>query len=186
MRAGLGLVYSLAVKLRHRGHPDFDDVVSDGSLALVRADRDFDESHGLPFLSYAVPRIRWAMIDGIRARERARETERRWIRSHPGAGVADPVDFEVVPGIAFEELLDLLDDRLRRVALASLTLGDQVALARELGLSEGRISQLKTRVRETFVEDGRAPPGPGGTIDRPGGTRGESYPSGSSSSRSTT
>jgi RNA polymerase sigma factor for flagellar operon FliA len=44
-----------------------DDLVSDGSIGLLDAIRMFDAGRGYKFETYAAPRIRGAMLDGIRA-----------------------------------------------------------------------------------------------------------------------
>ncbi len=48
-------------------HIDQDDLISDGVLGLVGAIEKFSLDRGLQFQTYAVPRIRGAIIDGLRA-----------------------------------------------------------------------------------------------------------------------
>nr|CAA9316801.1 MAG: RNA polymerase sigma factor [uncultured Nocardioidaceae bacterium] len=63
---------------------DDADLVSDGVIGLMDAIDKFEPSRGLKFQTYAVPRIRGAIIDGLRAsdwvprsvRAKAREIER--------------------------------------------------------------------------------------------------------------
>jgi RNA polymerase sigma factor for flagellar operon FliA len=63
---------------------DQADLVSDGVIGLMDAVDKFEPERGLQFQTYAVPRIRGAIIDGLRAtdwvprsvRERARAVER--------------------------------------------------------------------------------------------------------------
>jgi RNA polymerase sigma factor for flagellar operon FliA len=78
----LGLVHhgarQLAARIGH--HVEVDDLVSAGTIGLVEALEGFDRSRGLAFSTYAVPRIRGAMLDELRSldwtprviRERAR------------------------------------------------------------------------------------------------------------------
>jgi RNA polymerase sigma factor for flagellar operon FliA len=46
---------------------DRDDLVSDGLIGLMEALDRFDLSRGLQFQTFAVPRIRGAIVDGLRA-----------------------------------------------------------------------------------------------------------------------
>jgi RNA polymerase sigma factor for flagellar operon FliA len=63
---------------------DLDELVSAGSLGLIQAAESFDTSRGLSFSTFAVPRIRGAMLDELRrqdymprnVRRRSREVAR--------------------------------------------------------------------------------------------------------------
>jgi RNA polymerase sigma factor for flagellar operon FliA len=46
---------------------EFDDLVSYGMIGLIQAVERFDDSNGAGFTSFAIPRIRGAMIDAIRS-----------------------------------------------------------------------------------------------------------------------
>lgn len=48
---------------------DRDDLVGTGVIALLRAIEDFDHTRGLEFTTFAVPRIRGAMLDELRAHD---------------------------------------------------------------------------------------------------------------------
>lgn len=67
----LGLVHHTAHELRrHRpGAPELDDLIGAGSVGLVQALEGFDPSRGLAFSTYAMPRIRGAMLDEIHAQD---------------------------------------------------------------------------------------------------------------------
>ncbi len=52
----MGLVHSLAARFRGRGI-EYEELVSAGSMGLVKAARNFDDSRGLCFSTYAVPVI---------------------------------------------------------------------------------------------------------------------------------
>src|SRR5215211_2925128 len=62
---------------------DSDDVISYGTIGLIDAVERFDPSRGIKFETYAIARIRGAIIDALRqldqiprtARQRAREIE---------------------------------------------------------------------------------------------------------------
>jgi RNA polymerase sigma factor FliA len=65
------LVHHLARQTSRRIGPDveLDDLVGAGMLGLVRALEAFDPARGLAFSTYAVPRIRGAILDELRARD---------------------------------------------------------------------------------------------------------------------
>lgn len=66
----LGLVHHVARELAGRTPAaEVDDLVSAGSLGLVRALEGFDRSRGLAFSTYAVRRIRGAMLDDLRSKD---------------------------------------------------------------------------------------------------------------------
>jgi RNA polymerase sigma factor for flagellar operon FliA len=79
----LGLVHHVARDVAGRVPPEveLDDLVSAGTLGLVRALEAFDEARGLEFSTYATPRIRGAILDDLRQRDWAprsvREKRRR-------------------------------------------------------------------------------------------------------------
>ena len=62
--ANLRFVAHVAKKYAGKG-VDFDDLVSEGNIALVEAARRFDASHGNRFISYAAPFIQKAMKNVI-------------------------------------------------------------------------------------------------------------------------
>ncbi len=57
------------------------DLVSDGVLGLMDAIEKFEPERGLQFQTYAVPRIRGAIIDGIRAVDWVPRSVRRQLRA---------------------------------------------------------------------------------------------------------
>jgi len=64
------LVYSVARQLAARlTTVGLDELVSAGNLGLLRALEAFDLSRGLAFTTYAVPRIRGAILDDLRQRD---------------------------------------------------------------------------------------------------------------------
>ena len=52
----LGLVHSVAKRFLGRG-VEYDDLVQIGSIGLIKAVKNFDESTGYKFSTYAVPMI---------------------------------------------------------------------------------------------------------------------------------
>jgi len=66
----VGLVYHAAREIGARTPMvEIDDLVSAGALGLVRALEGFDLSRGLAFSTYAVRRIRGAILDDLRGRD---------------------------------------------------------------------------------------------------------------------
>ncbi len=62
-----------------------DDLVNAGCLGLLRAVDSFESERGLAFSTYAVPRIRGAILDDLRRSDVASRTVRRRQRSIAGA-----------------------------------------------------------------------------------------------------
>jgi RNA polymerase sigma factor for flagellar operon FliA len=75
----LGLVQAIAREIAQRVPPDvqLDDLVSAGTLGLVRALESFDPARGLEFSTYATPRIRGAILDELRAQDWVPRSVRR-------------------------------------------------------------------------------------------------------------
>ncbi len=66
----LGLVHHTARELAKRtSQADVDELVSAGTVGLVQALEGFDHTRGLAFSTYAMPRIRGAMLDEMRDRD---------------------------------------------------------------------------------------------------------------------
>lgn len=90
-----------------------DDLISDGVLGLMGAIDNFDLDRGLQFQTYAVPRIRGAIIDGLRASDWVPRLVRESMRDINAATAAlehrlqrRPSDSEVAEelGISLREL----------------------------------------------------------------------------------
>ncbi|MCP4175146.1 MAG: sigma-70 family RNA polymerase sigma factor [Fuerstiella sp.] len=62
-----GLVRSIAWKIHQRlpGNIDLDDLVGFGQIGLAEAARDFDQTRGVQFTTYAYYRVRGAILDGL-------------------------------------------------------------------------------------------------------------------------
>jgi len=67
----LGLVHHGAHQLARRisREVEIDDLIGAGTLGLVQALEGFDPGRGLAFSTYAMPRIRGAMLDELRTRD---------------------------------------------------------------------------------------------------------------------
>jgi RNA polymerase sigma factor for flagellar operon FliA len=124
-------------------HVDEGDLVSYGLLGLIGAIERFDLDRDIKFETYAIARIRGAIIDELRAldwvprsvRSRAREIERAIAGLEANLGRA-PTDEEISAkvGITVDELEDSLTD-IARSSIAALDElwsvsgeGDQVSL----------------------------------------------------------
>ena len=83
LRANLSLVHHVAHKLaRHLAdEADLDELVSAGTLGLMSAAESFDPGRGLAFSTFAVPRIRGAMLDELRRQDHVPRSVRRKSRS---------------------------------------------------------------------------------------------------------
>jgi len=78
----LGLVHHVARKLAARlsTRADLDDMIGAGAMGLVQAVDSFDRSRGLSFSTYAVPRIRGAILDELRRQDHVPRNVRRRTR----------------------------------------------------------------------------------------------------------
>jgi RNA polymerase sigma factor for flagellar operon FliA len=64
---GQQLVYQLAMEIRRKipFRVDMEDLVAYGQVGLAEAARDFDETRGASFITYAYYRVRGAIYDGV-------------------------------------------------------------------------------------------------------------------------
>lgn len=78
----VGLVHHVARQLaRHLStEAQLDELVSAGSLGLIQAADSFDAKRGLAFSTYAVPRIRGAILDDLRRLDHMSRGVRRHAR----------------------------------------------------------------------------------------------------------
>jgi RNA polymerase sigma factor for flagellar operon FliA len=152
-------------------HVDEGDLVSYGLLGLIGAIERFDPERDIKFETYAMARIKGAIIDELRAldwvprsvRSRAREIERAIADLESRLGRA-PTDEEIATkiGISVEELEESLT-AISRSSIAALdelwTLsgegGDQVSLLDTIEDTEGPDPQTElaqTELREALGE----------------------------------
>ena len=134
-------------------HVDDDDLISYGLLGLIGAIDRFDPNRDIKFETYAIARIRGAIIDELRSmdwvprsiRARARQIERAIAELEARLGRA-PTDEEIAGklGVTQEELDDSLHE-ISRSSIAALdelwtvqgSGGDQVALIDTIEDTEG-------------------------------------------------
>ncbi len=77
-----GLVHHVARQMANRlsTQADLDELISAGSVGLVQAVDSFDRKRGLSFSTYAVPRIRGAILDELRKQDHVPRNVRRRTR----------------------------------------------------------------------------------------------------------
>ncbi len=107
----LGLVHHSAREvLKVVSHSvEFDDLLGAGTLGLVQALEGFDSTRGLAFSTYAVPRIRGAMLDELRRRDwLPRSARARWRKMLQVRGILQqtlgraPGDHEIAEALGIE------------------------------------------------------------------------------------
>jgi RNA polymerase sigma factor for flagellar operon FliA len=83
----LGLVHHVARQLSRSLalEAEFDELVSCGTMGLMKALASFDPSRGLAFSTFAAPRIRGAILDELRRQDHVPRSVRRKTRELSGA-----------------------------------------------------------------------------------------------------
>ena len=86
----LSLVHHVARQLERKlsNELDHDELVSAGTLGLMAAMSSFDASRGLAFSTFAVPRIRGAILDELRRQDHVPRSVRRKTRDISSARTA--------------------------------------------------------------------------------------------------
>jgi len=144
-------------------HVDDQDLVSYGLLGLISAIERYDPDREIKFETYAIVRIKGAIIDELRSldwvprsvRSRARELERTLMRAPTDEEIADKV------GISSDELDRSLFE-ISRSSMAALDElwtpqggGDQVALIdtiEDAGGADPEFSLEQTELNEALAE----------------------------------
>ena len=116
---------------------DQADLVSEGVIGLIDAIEKFEPERGLQFQTYAVPRIRGAIIDGLRAadwvprsvRDKVRDIERAQVTLEGRLGrTATDTEIAAELGIPLHELRQTY----ARVSFTSLASVDELGVTDEL------------------------------------------------------
>jgi len=133
------------------------DLVNTGVIGLIEAFRNFDPERGVKFETYAVPRIRGAILDELRSldwvprstRAKAREIERSLLGFENDYG-RPPSDAELAKRlkITVEELYDSLED-VSKTALLSL---DELIFREEDNRQVPRIETVEDQAANTTLK----------------------------------
>ena len=158
------LVKYVAGRLRTRmpDSVDSDDLVSDGVLGLMDAIERFEPARGLSFQTFAVPRIRGSIIDGMRAmdfvprsvRDKLRIVQRAQVTLEERLGRA-PEDREVAKeaGIPLQQLRDLSRQAHSSHAnLDDFDLADELSSAAEHRVEQGEVNATLMRVVDQLAQ----------------------------------
>ena len=158
------LVKYVAGRLRTRmpDSVDQDDLVSDGVLGLMDAIERFEPARGLSFQTFAVPRIRGAIIDGMRSMDFVPRSVRDKLRLVARARVSLeeqlgrlPEDIEVakVVGIPVQKLRDLRRQANSNHAnLDDFDLADELSSAADHPIEQGDTNASLMRVVDQLAE----------------------------------
>ncbi|WP_010582656.1 sigma-70 family RNA polymerase sigma factor [Schlesneria paludicola] len=155
IRSNLRLVVSNAGKYRSP-HYGFEDLVSDGSLALMEAVDKFDYQRGFRFSTYATHAIRRSFFRKIERRQRDRT---RFVATDPSVLISTPDTFEELDlgataqtrliGRVVETLSEHLSDRERHIVEGRFGLNGRseprtlMELSSELGICKERVRQVE-------------------------------------------
>jgi RNA polymerase sigma factor for flagellar operon FliA len=161
------LVKYVAGRMRTRmpDSVDQDDLVSDGIFGLMDAIERFEPQRGLSFQTFAVPRIRGAIIDGMRSmdfvprsvRDKIRVVQRAQVRLEERLGRA-PEERELVQetGIPLQQLRDLSrQTHSNHASLDDFDLADELSSAADHIVEQGDVNASLMRVIEELAERDR-------------------------------
>jgi RNA polymerase sigma factor FliA len=161
------LVKYVAGRLRTRmpESVEQDDLVSDGVLGLMDAIERFEPARGLSFQTFAVPRIRGAIIDGMRAMDIVPRSVRDKLRvvTRAQASLEErlgrvPEDVEVARevGIPVQQLRDLSRKASSTHAnLDDFDLADELSSAADHRVEQGDVRASLMQVVDQLVERDR-------------------------------
>jgi len=138
------------------GTVDQSDLVSEGVIGLMDAIERFEPARGLQFQTYAVPRIRGAIIDSLRSadwvpravRDKIRHVERAKVELESRLG-RRPEDTEIAEqmAISVRELRDIY----AKVSSASLASADELGVVDDLPFVSGEAFE-DDETRESLME----------------------------------
>ncbi|MBA2465240.1 MAG: FliA/WhiG family RNA polymerase sigma factor [Nocardioidaceae bacterium] len=142
-----------------------DDLVSDGVLGLMDAIERFDPGRGLTFQTFAVPRIRGSIIDGMRAMDFVPRSVRDKLRAIQQAQVAlearlgrIPENAEVAAetGLTVHQVRDLTKQASGNHAnLDDVDLADELSTAADTAMEQGDVNASLRRVVDELSERDR-------------------------------
>lgn len=163
VQANLRLVVSIARRFVDANH-NFDDLVSDGQIALMNAIEKFDISRGFRFSTYATHAIQRTFYRRIKKSQR----DMNRFKLAPAEMMADVPDNAADESFTAEDLGSLkkvlqfmeteLDDRERCILQARFGLGSDNdgetlrAVGSRLGISKERVRQIQIRAIEKLQQ----------------------------------
>jgi RNA polymerase sigma factor for flagellar operon FliA len=170
MEAYMPLVHSIASMVSGKGLPpniEYDDLVSDGSIGLMKAWENFDPNRGVKFETYASYRIRGEILDGLKSYNPVPYRVQVMVRDLAQKGVKSLVDREEEEEDKMLEKKELSEDefkvalkRIKKIVSASaLMYLLSIEGMAEVGIepqvpgettpaSEAEFAELKSRIRE--------------------------------------
>ena len=158
------LVKYVAGRLRTRmpDSVDPDDLVSDGVLGLMDAIERFEPARGLSFQTFAVPRIRGAIIDGMRSmdfvprsvRDKLRAVQRAQVLLEERLGrLPEATEVAREVGIPVQQLRDLSRQaNSNHASLDDFDLADELSSAADHQVEQGDVNASLMRVVDQLAE----------------------------------
>ena len=150
VEANMRLVFSLVKKYENPGSIEFDELLSAGYSALIRAVDLFDFRRGSKFSTYAYTSIQRSCFGHFRRESKRRERIQIDAEAHTDAVSSDnsPVPFAGEEAESIEKLLKHLGPRERYILTARFGIGahhDGLTfrkIGKKLGISGTRVAQI--------------------------------------------
>jgi RNA polymerase sigma factor FliA len=161
------LVHSIASVVSNKGLPpsiDYNDLVADGTVGLMKAWKNFDPNRGVKFETYASYRIRGEILDGLknynpvpyRVQVMIRDVAKRGYTAITGKNKAEEVDENFEKKEISEEEFKNAVTKIRKIVSASaLMYLMSLESAQESGV-EINVSSEKTPAEEVEFSELRA------------------------------
>lgn len=134
----LPMVYACAKKILSRIPPhslvDEDELVSEGSVALIRAYDRYDDSRGVTFGVYAKRRVYGSMLDFLRKIDHLPKGKRRLHKELKR--LIGELEHELGRAVTDDELDEMGADVQLRLSTVPSQVGDDVECSRQPGLDE--------------------------------------------------
>jgi len=136
----LPLVRSIAHRLCPRlRRAEFEDLISAGTVGLIEAVDRYDAERGVPFVSFAYPRIQGAILDELRS---------SGAFGAPRRGAADlevvPIDSAAAGVDAQLSLIEVTEDRTSPAPGVHIELGELLDAVKQLPRRERAMLKLST------------------------------------------
>ncbi|MBU0671419.1 MAG: sigma-70 family RNA polymerase sigma factor, partial [Candidatus Margulisbacteria bacterium] len=168
------LVHSIAAMISGRGLPPnilYDDLVSDGTIGLMKAWENFDPDRGVKFETYASYRVRGEMLDGLKNYNPVPYRVQVKVRDLAKKGVSSVVDRKEAKEDELLEKKELSADefkqavkRIKKIVSASalmylLSIEEMAVVGVEAPVpgettpaAELEFDELKGRIRNTVLD----------------------------------